>query len=1087
MKKHPLIALVFSSLLLSVATTANALDSYLFSGMQARNIGPAGMSGRVSAVASVASNPKIIVVGAASGGVWRSDNGGLTWTPLFDDQPVNSVGAVAINQTYPDILWIGTGEGATRNSTSIGDGMYRSTDGGRTWVKAGLEGTERINRIALHPTDPDIAYVSALGSLWNDGGDRGVYKTTDGGKSWTAILSGPNERTGATDIKMDPSNPNKLFASLWQFRRWPYRFESGGPGSGLYRSLDGGDSWNQLTEEDGIPEGDLGRSVFAIAPSDPQRVYALVEAEDSALIRSDDGGTSWHTVNDETNITIRPFYYTLLDVDPKDPDTVYNVESRVRRSIDGGKTFNYIDAIDCCKPGETVHIDTHTWWINPADPKHMISGNDGGIAITHDGGDTWRFAENLPLAQFYHVAVDNAHPYHVYGGLQDNGSWRGAAETFDVGGIRTLHWQEVGFGDGFDTVPDPEIPDTGYAMSQGGQLSRWDLRTGEQRLIRPQPPTLATDLRFNWSSGFAIDPFDAATIYYGSQFLHKSTDRGLNWSVISEDLTTNNADWQGFRTSGGITLDVTAAENFTTIIAVAPSKLAQGVIWVGTDDGRIHVTQDGGESWSSVEGKVRGVPKHTWVPMIYPSPHDPGTAYVVFDNHRRGDFTPYVYRTENYGKKWVSLADASVKGYALSVLQDPKDPELLWLGTEFGLFVSLNGGEDWNKYTAGVPTSSVMDLAFQERENDLVIGTHGRSIFVLDDISPLRGLGAKDFEDRFTLLGATDGQQYDSNPVIGSRFWGNGEYVADNEAYGVMLSFIAAGDDLKHPDMDTEKARKARLRSTSTKNAGTEASQESSNKPPRATITVSDEDGAHIRTFTADVHQGINRVVWNLRRDGLPPLPGDKKSPDADLPDGIEVIPGTYSISVAFDGQEQSLQARVLADPRIDVSMASMRANQNMQLELQTLQATANHALAQIVTARRDLGTIETMIEQASDPDKHAALKEQVEASKETLTALEALLRNPKDTKGRPYTDDLALNTLSRAKQFLTTTYQAPSPTAKTFAELAKVRISDAVSAVNDYLSGDFQQLRTAFAQSALGLLSQEPVPLKPGSPADRS
>lgn len=1078
MKKHPFIALVFSSILLSIATTANALDSHLFSGMQARNIGPAGMSGRVSAVASVASNPKIIVVGAASGGVWRSDNGGLTWTALFDEQPVNSVGAVAINQTYPDILWIGTGEGATRNSASIGDGMYRSTDGGRTWVKAGLEGTERINRIALHPTDPDIAYVSALGSLWNDGGDRGVYKTTDGGKSWTAVLSGPNERTGATDIKMDPSNPNKLFASLWQFRRWPYRFESGGPGSGLYRSLDGGESWKPLTEEDGIPKGDLGRSVFAIAPSDPQRVYALVEAEHSALIRSDDGGTSWHTVNDETNITIRPFYYTLLDVDPKDPDTVYNVESRVRRSIDGGKTFNYIDAIDCCKPGETVHIDTHTWWINPADAKHMISGNDGGIAITHDGGDTWRFVENLPLAQFYHVAVDNAHPYHVYGGLQDNGSWRGAAETFDVGGIRTLHWQEVGFGDGFDTVPDPQLPDTGYAMSQGGQLSRWDLNTGEQRLIRPQPPTLATDLRFNWSSGFAIDPFDPATIYYGSQFLHKSTDRGLNWTVISEDLTTNNADWQGFRTSGGITLDVTAAENFTTIIAVAPSKLAQGVIWVGTDDGRIHITQDGGESWSSVEGKVRGVPKHTWVPMIYPSPHDPGTAYVVFDNHRRGDFKPYVYRTENYGKKWVSLADASVKGYALSVLQDPKDPQLLWLGTEFGLFVSLNGGEDWSKYTAGVPTSSVMDLAFQERENDLVIGTHGRSIFVLDDVSPLRGLDAKDFEKRFTLLSATDGQQYDSNPVIGSRFWGNGEYVADNEAYGVILSFIASGDDLKHPDMDTEKARKAKLRNTLKTAAETGDSKDKKDASTRATVTVSDENGAHIRTFTTDVHQGINRVTWNLHRDGLEPLPDVKTAEDADLPDGIEVIPGTYSISVAFDGQEQSLQARVLADPRIDVSMDSMRANQSMQLQLQTLEATANHALTQILTARRDLGTIETMIGQASDPQQHSALKEQVEANKDSLTDLESLLRNPKSAKGRPYTDDLALNTLSRAKSFLTSTYQEPSPTAMTFAKLAEKRVTDAVSAVNNYLENDFSELRSAFARSNLGLLTQGPVPL---------
>jgi photosystem II stability/assembly factor-like uncharacterized protein len=1076
MKVMYTLAAFVAAMSLNLSAMANAIDPNLLAGMKARNIGPAGMSGRISSIASVASNPKTIVVGAASGGLWRSDNGGLSWTPLFDEQPVNSIGAVAINQTYPDIIWVGTGEGATRNSTSIGDGMYRSTDGGRSWIKAGLGGTERINRIALHPTDPNVAYVSALGPLWKDGGDRGVYKTADGGKSWTRILAGPNGRTGATDIKIDPQNPNKLFASLWQFRRWPYRFESGGPGSGLYRSLDGGESWTQLTEEDGIPGGDLGRSIFAIAPSDPSRVYALVEAEKSALIRSDNGGVSWKTVNDDVDVTIRPFYYTLLDVDPEDPDTVYNIESRVRRSIDGGKTFAHIEAIACCAPGETIHIDTHAWWINPSDPEHMISGNDGGIAITRDGGDTWRFVENLPLAQFYHVAVDDAHPYHVFGGLQDNGSWRGSAETFDVGGLRNLHWQEVAFGDGFDTIPDPQIPDTGYAMSQGGQLSRWNLETGEQRLIRPQPPTADTDLRFNWSAGLAIDPFDPATIYYGSQFLHKSTDRGLNWTVISDDLTTNNKEWQSFRTSGGITLDVTAAENFTSIITVAPSKLEQGVIWVGTDDGRIHVTRDGGDSWSSVEDRVPGVPDNTWVPMIYPSPHDPSTAYVVFDNHRRGDFKPYVFRAENYGKKWISLSDDSIKGYALSILQDPQDADLLWLGTEFGLFLSLNGGDDWTRFTAGVPTASVMDLAFQERENDLVLGTHGRAIFILDDISPLRGLSAPDFDKRFVLLGATDAQQYNSNPVIAGRFWGNGEYVAPNETYGVVLTFIAAGDDLPHPDPDGEKARKAALRQA--KEGQAKPDEEKDDKAPRARIQVSDANGALIRTFNADVHQGINRVTWDLKRDGLPPLPGDKKKPDADLPGGIEVLPGTYQITVSFDGEEQSLQARVAADPRTAVSMTAMEANQAAKLELQSLEATINEALGRIITARRDLNTVLTLISQSGDPAQYSELKTLSDASLKTLDELEGTLRLPKGTKGRPYDDDRAINRLRRARSFLSSTYDAPSPNATAFAELAATRIEEAVTAVNNYLTGEFAQLQTAFADSGLGLLSQGPVPL---------
>jgi len=1078
--KKTLSALLGASLLhVSIGTAAVTPDH--FAGMAARNIGPAGMSGRISSVASVASDPKTIVVGAASGGVWRSDNAGLTWAPLFDDQPVHSIGAVAINQTYPDIIWVGTGEGATRNSASIGDGMYRSTDGGRSWVKLGLDGAERINRIALHPSDPDIAYVSVLGPLWSDGGDRGVFRTTDGGKTWTNILSGPNERTGATDIKMDPRNPKKLFAALWEFRRWPYRFESGGPGSGLFRSIDGGDTWSPLTAEDGLPEGDLGRAVFAIAPSDPNRVYALIEAETSALVRSDDGGVRWKTVNEDANVTVRPFYYTLLDVDPKDPDTVYNVESRVRRSIDGGRTFDYLAAIDCCAPGQTIHIDTHAWWINPSDPGHMIAGNDGGIAITRDGGDTWRFVENLPLAQFYHIDVDDAHPYHVYGGLQDNGSWRGPGETFDVGGIRNLHWQEVAFGDGFDTVPDPVIANTGYAMSQGGNLSRWNLNTGEQRSIRPNPPTPDTDLRFNWSAGFAIDPFAPSTIYYGSQFLHKSTDRGLSWDVISDDLTTDNPDWQTFRTSGGITFDVTAAENFTTIIAVAPSRVEQGVIWVGTDDGRVHVTRDGGETWNSVESNVRGVPDNTWVPMIYPSPHNAGTAFVVFDNHRRGDFTPYIYRTEDYGQRWESLADESITGYALSVLQDPENSDLLWAGTEFGLFLSLNAGEDWTRYTAGLPTSSVMDLAFQERENDLVVGTHGRGIFVLDDISPLRGLSADDFERRFALLGATDGQQYRSNPVIAGRFWGNGEFTAPNEAYGIVLTFMASGDDLPHPDVEREKARKAarRLKGEDGKDGaangdGTSASAESH----RATVTVADDSGEVIRTFTSDVQQGINRVIWNLRRDGLPPLPGKGSEQNDDLPPGIEVLPGTYQLTVAFDDMEQSVEARVLADPRSRVSMAAMTANQSLQLTLQSMQSTIDQAIRRVLSARQDLATVKTLIEQSEDPSAHDALQQQAKAAGERLDALEADLHEPEGTVGRPYGDDRASSMLQRARGFLTSTYDAPSPAAQAFVERAAARISETVSAVNGYLAGEHAELRTAFAESGLGLLTQTPVPL---------
>ena len=663
-------------------------------------------------------------MGAATGGVWISDNGGVTWEPVFDKEAVASIGTLAINQSNPDIIWVGTGESNVRNSTSIGGGVFKSVDGGQSWRLMGLTNSERIDRITLHPTDPDIVYVAAMGTLWGPNSERGVYKTTDGGESWERILY-VDQLTGATDIKMDPTNSDKLYAGMWQFQRWPYFFKSGGLGSGMYISYDAGKTWSQKTEEDGLPKGELGRMVFGISLSEPKRVYALVEAEKSALIVSNDGGEQWTKVNQEYDVSVRPFYYTEIAVDPLNANRVYNIDTRLRESIDGGKTFEYNEVINCCAPGNTFHIDNHAFWINPSDSRHMIVGSDGGIGITHDRGETWRFVRNLPLAQFYHIAVDNDHPYHIYGGLQDNGSWRGPSEVWENAGIRNLHWQEVGFGDGFDTLPDPENSRRGYVMSQGGNLSRWNLDTGEQRFIRPDPQPSDADLRFNWNAGIAQDPFDPATIYYGSQFLHKSEDRGETWTVISGDLTSNDPEMQTFRESGGLTDDVTAAENYTSIVAIAPSKHERGVIWVGTDDGRIHITRDGGESWTRIDERARGVPGGAWVPMIASSPHDPGTAFVVFDDHRRSNMQPYVYRVENYGQRWRSLATDELSGYALSVLQDHVDPNLLFVGTEFGLFVSVDAGNSWTRFTAGVPTVSVMDMAIQERESDLILGTHG--------------------------------------------------------------------------------------------------------------------------------------------------------------------------------------------------------------------------------------------------------------------------------------------------------------------------------------------------------------------------
>ena len=854
-KSAPFFRALFTALALLAPLGAVAeLDPELLAGLKARALGPAAVSGRITAIDAVQKDPNRIVIGSATGGVWISANGGLTWRPVFDEQAVASIGAVAINQQNPDIIWVGSGEGNVRNSTSIGAGMFKSIDGGRSWQRAGLESSERINRIALHPQDPDTAYAAALGTLWGENSERGIFKTTDGGKTWQRILF-VDERSGGTDVKLDPFNPDKVYASLWEHRRWPWFFKSGGPGSGMYISWDGGKNWQRKTRADGLPEGELGRITFAPSAAQRGRIYALVEAEKSAMLRSDDGGESWTRTNQDYDIAVRPFYYTEVAADPEDANRVYNIFTRLSVSIDAGKTFELNPVIDCCAPSNTVHIDNHALWINPGDSRHLIVGNDGGIAISRDRGATWRFVRNLPLSQFYHIAVDNEHPYNIYGGLQDNGSWRGPSEVWENAGIRNLHWQEVGFGDGFDTLPDPENARRGYVMSQGGMLFTWNLDNGEQRMIRPAPHEPDTELRFNWNAAIAQDPFDAGTIYYGSQFVHRSDDRGRTWQVISGDLTSNDPERQIYKQSGGLTPDVTTAENYTTLVSIAPSPLEKGTLWTGSDDGRVHITRDGGGQWERVDGRARGVPAGSWVPMIAASPHDAGTAFVVFDNHRRSDMQPYVFRVTNYGRNWENLATEDLSGYALSVLQDHEDPDLLFLGTEFGLYVSTNAGSDWTRFTAGVPTVSVMDMAIQQRENDLVLGTHGRSVYVLDDYSALRGLGENDFEQRLKILSTTPGQQYTAAQTPSTRFTGSGEFRADNEPYGVVLTFIASGRDLAHPDPERERERQAGL------------DDKSAEQPVRVEMVVKDHNGKLVRKQKFPVHQGINRLVWGMRHD----------------------------------------------------------------------------------------------------------------------------------------------------------------------------------------------------------------------------
>jgi len=1017
------------------AGAPGAFDPDLLAGLRARSIGPAAMSGRVSVIAGVEADPRTLYVGAASGGVWKSVNGGLGWEPIFDDQPVASIGAIAVFQKSPDVVWVGTGEGNVRNSASVGNGVYRSLDGGKTWTHLGLDATERIARIVLHPSDPDVAWVAALGRAWGENAERGVYQTEDGGKTWKKLLY-VDARTGAADLVIDPSNPRKLLAAMWQYRRWPWSFESGGPGSGLYASYDGGRTWKRRTEDDGLPKGELGRVNLAMSRSNPEIVYASVEAQKSALLRSSDGGRTWTSVNQSPNIAPRPFYFATLEVDPQWPNRVYSLGFQVKVSDDSGKTFGNLPGAD------KIHGDYHAMWIDPGDPRHFLFGDDGGLAVTYDRGRTAAFIADLPLAQYYHVAVDMETPYNVYGGLQDNGSWRGPSATWDLGGIPSSAWTPVGGGDGFGTVPDPSDPSTGYSMAQNGYLSRWDLKTGEIKDARPAPPD-GVRLRFNWNAGIAVDPFAPGTVYYGSQFLHRSVDRGRTWTTISPDLTTDNPAWQKDRESGGLTPDASGAETYTTILAIAPSPVERGLIWVGTDDGRVQLTRDGGKSWTSVEANVPGVPAHTWVPEIRASRFDAGTAFVVFDDHRRSNWTPYVYRTDDFGKTWRSLAGKELRGYALAIEQDPADKNLLFLGTEFGLWISEDGGGHWLRYKHGLPTVPVMGLAVHPRDRDLVIATHGRALYVVDDVRPLSGLDAATLGEPLHLFPIAAARQHWQRFTVGVYGQGAAYFQGENRPYGALVTFSVSGPDIPLPDPERERARKDRERAAAAQvaaaakaaagaaagaaaakrgeekagaaavaagggqtaaekggageAAGTEKAgvgkaeeqkaeekkaeekkaEEQKAEPPKAQIEVADASGRTIRHFKTPVKLGINRATWGLERDDWKePPPGPDQPPQED-PAGPEVPPGTYTVTVKFRGHEARSTVQVLADPRSPNREADWQQRWAAISRAGALQEAAAEAVDRIGRIRADVESAVAKSKAAAAEEKRRQAAEQ--------------------------------------------------------------------------------------------------------------
>ncbi len=847
----------------STAAPTPLLSGPSVSGLGARNIGSATMSGRISAISARVEpdGRTTLIVGAASGGVWKSKDGGVTFTPVFDKETVQSIGSIALDPNHKDTWWVGTGESWTRNSVSVGDGIYKTTDAGDTWTKMGLPNSERIAKVMVHPTNSDVVFACVAGRLWSDSADRGLYRTDDGGKTWTQVLKGANLSTGCASIAIDPQNPNKMFAALWDFRRKGWSFRSGGDGpdkpsgSGLYVSNDGGKRWTQQSAKanKGFPEGPLGRIGVTIAPSNPNIVYAFVESQRSALFRSDDGGRTWAERDRSQSMVWRPFYFANLTVDPKNPDRVFKGDLGLIASDDGGKSFSSVTG--------GTHGDHHQLWIDPTNTSHVITGDDGGLWTSWDGGNRWSRHDNLPVSQFYHVSVDAKDPYQVYGGLQDNTNWVG--DSAYPGGIANSRWENFMGGDGFFVYPDPTDPENYlYGETQGGSIARVNRHTLEMRDIQPKPDRLEK-LRFNWNTPMALSPHDKSALYIGAQYLYRTRDHGQTWDRLSPDLTTNDPEKQRQEESGGITVDNSAAEMHTTIYAISESPVKAGLIWAGTDDGNLQITQDDGKTWTNVVKNVPGLPTASWVSWVEAGRFAEGTAYTTFDRHTFGDFTPHVFRTTDYGRTWTQIVSegSGVRGYAHVIKEDLKSPGLLYLGTEFGLYVSVDGGAHWSAFKGGnFPAVAVRDIAIQPRDNDLVLATHGRGIWIIDDVTPLRALTPEVLKKPLAFLPSRPVQQ--RIQTYGGWPGGDGKFVGENPTDGAVITYY---------------------------------------QPTRALIgklkvEVLDGSDGVLDTLAASKKPGLNRVAWSMR------APAPKAPPAAQVAfnasQGPRLPPGTYTVRI---------------------------------------------------------------------------------------------------------------------------------------------------------------------------------------------
>ena len=881
-------------------TPATRMKSETFSGLKLRGIGPALTSGRISDIAVHPTDRAIWYVAVASGGVWKTSNAGTTWSPIFDSQGSYSIGCVTIDAKNPLNVWVGTGENNSQRSVSYGDGVYKSTDGGRTWENVGLKKSEHIGKIVVDPRDSNVVYVAAQGPLWAAGGDRGLYKSTDGGKVWNQILK-IGEYTGVNEVHLDPRNPDVLFASSYQRHRRVWTLINGGPESAIYKSTDAGATWKKL--ENGLPKEEMGKIGMAISPADPDVVYAIIESVNKAggFYRSTDSGGNWEKMSDQ--VSGSPQYYNELVADPKVADRVYSMDTYMMVTDDGGKTFR--------RAGEkSKHVDNHALVIDPADTDHLINGCDGGLYESFDRAATWSYFANLPVTQFYRLTVDNASPiYNVYGGTQDNFTLGGPSRTLTAHGITNADWFVTVGGDGFYSQVDPTDPDIVYSEAQHGALVRFDRKNGETIDIQPQPEAPSESLRWNWDSPLLISPHAHKRLYFAAQKLFRSDDRGDSWRAVSSDLT-RQIDRNKLKVMGRVWGVDTVAKNASTsfygnIVALSESPMKEGLLYVGTDDGLIQMTGDGGANWRKTE-KFPGVPEMTYVSRLMASQHAEGTVYAAFDNHKMGDFKPYLLKSADRGGSWESIAgNLPENGTVYAIVEDHVNPSLLFAGTEFGLFFTVDGGKTWIQLKGGMPIIAVRDLAIQKRENDLALATFGRGFYILDDYAPLRKVTAGMLESEAVLFPVKPAMMYIPSTPLGLReksFQGEAFYTAPNPPFGATFTWYLA-DEIKTLKKKRQEADKAKAgKGEDVFYPGwDELRAEDREEEPSLILTVTDDEGHVMRRLTAPVTAGMGRLAWDLR---LPPAHPTSLTPPTedvfqDPPMGPLAVPGEYKVSLA--------------------------------------------------------------------------------------------------------------------------------------------------------------------------------------------